>query len=126
MLKWDPTDLLICLKVEPRTDVHGIDHYYEVVKDGLRLRITVFQYEGDVYFSLSRDTPDAKPLIDLKINQCPAIELVERGGDEWLDFHPGLQLEMPHDKPMSIRQGVRVRIYPDIRLELFKQAGTGR
>jgi hypothetical protein len=120
MLKWDPTDLLICLKVEPHRDRDGVEHSYVVEKDGLRLLISVFQFDGDVYFSLFRDTQDAKSLIDLKINQCPAIELVERNGDEWLDFLPGRRPDTPYDKAIAIDRGIRVRIYPDIRLELFK------
>ena len=120
MLHWDPIDLLACLEVEPCTDADGVEHAYSVSRDGLRLLITVFQYDGDVYFSLFRDTPDAASLIDLKINQCPAIELVREGGEEWLRFLPGRQLETPYDKRASIQRGIRVRIRPDIRLELFK------
>ena len=120
MLKWDPTDLLICLKVEPHTDADGVEHSYDVSKDGLRLLISVFQFDGDVYFSLYRDLPGSSSLIDLKINQCPAIERVESGGEDWLNFLPGRQLETSYDKAISIQRGVRVRIYPDIRLELFK------
>lgn len=120
MLKWDPTDLLICLKVEPRVDVHGVEHSYEVSQNGLRLLVTIFQYDGDVYFSLFRDVPGAESLVDLKICQCPAIELMEREGEEWLNFMPGRRPDMPSDKAAAIDRGVRVGIYPDIRLELFK------
>jgi hypothetical protein len=59
-------------------------------------------------------------LIELKINQCPAIELIERSEEEWLDFMPGRPPEMQYDKGISVAQGIRVRIYPDIRLQLFK------
>lgn len=120
MLKWDPIDLLICLKVEPHVDRDGVEHSYEVSQNGLRLLVTVFQYDGDVYFSLFRDVPGAQSLVDLKIYQCPAIELVESGGDEWLNFMPGRQSDMPTDQAAAIDRGVRVRIYPDIRLEFFK------
>jgi hypothetical protein len=120
MLNWDPTDLLICLKVEPHADPDGVEHSYSVSQNGLRLLISIFQYDGDVYFSLFRDIPGAEPLIELKISQCPAIEFVERGGDEWLNFLPGRPPDMPFDKAASIARGIRVRIYPDICLELFK------
>jgi hypothetical protein len=120
MLKWDPFDLLNCLKVEPHTDKDGVEHSYSVAHNGLRLLITVFQYDGDVYFSLYRDGESSTSILDLKICQCPAIQYGETKHDEWLDFLPGRLPDAPHDKAAAIARGVRVKIYPDIRLEFLK------
>jgi hypothetical protein len=119
-MKWDPIDLLACLEVEPHRDVHGVEHSYSVSRRGLRLVVTVFQYDGDVYFSLFRDDPDGQSILDLKIKQCPEILFRKFGGDECLEFFPGRTVLESFDKTSSITSGVRVRIHPDIRLELFR------
>ena len=55
MLRWDPTDFLSCLGVLPVEEEHGISHSYTVIKHGVRMVITVFQYDGDVYLTMWRD-----------------------------------------------------------------------
>ena len=118
-LKWNPVDLLECLEVEPTGDVDGVEHSYEVIKDGLKLLISVFQYDGDIYFSLMRKDESEKMIIALKINQCPEIAFTKFGKDEYLEFFPGRQCLEKFDKQSSITKGVRVRVKPDIKLELY-------
>ena len=120
MIEWDPTDLLECLEVEPAVDKSGVEHTYEVIKDGLKLIISVFQYDGEVYFSLMRENETEHTIIDLKINQCPEITFSKFGKCEQLDFHPGRQRIEKFDKSYSITKGVRVQIKPDIKIELYK------
>ena len=54
------------------------------------------------------------------VGRALCVKLVERNGDEWLDFLAGRQPDTPYDKAIAVGRGVRVRVYPDIRLELFK------
>lgn len=119
-MKWDSTDLLECLEVEPSVDKDGVEHAYEVVRNGLKLLISIFQYDGDVYFSLMRENEEHSSLIAFKINQCPEIIFRKFGKDEYLEFLPGRQDLESFDKASSITQGVRVRIQPDIKLELYE------
>ncbi|MFH1266428.1 MAG: Ypar14, superfamily integron cassette, partial [Planctomycetota bacterium] len=63
MLTWNPTDVLSCLGVLPTEEEDGISHAYSVAKDGMRLDLTVFQYDGDVYITLSREGVEA-PVVD--------------------------------------------------------------
>ncbi len=121
MIEWDPVDLLECLEVVPTADKDGVEHTYEVTKDGLKLIISVFQYDGEVYFSLMRENESENTIIDLKINQCPEITFSKTGKIEQLDFHPGRQIIEKFDTSYSINQGVRVQIKPDISIELYKQ-----
>ena len=121
MIKWDPTDLLECLEVEPSTDNHGVEHSYVVIKNGLKLVISVFQYDGDIYFTLMRENDEEHTIIDLKINQCPVITFSKSGKNEYLNFHPGRQSIENFDKPYSITKGVRVQVNPDIKIELYEQ-----
>lgn len=53
MLKWNPTDALTVLEVEPVVAEHEVSHADRVAKDGMRLGLTVFQYAGDVHIRCS-------------------------------------------------------------------------
>jgi len=86
MIEWDPTDLLECLEVEPTADKSGVEHSYTVIKNGLKLIISVFQYDGEVYFTLMRENETEDTIIDLKINQCPEITFSKSGKSEYLQF----------------------------------------
>ncbi len=119
-MKWNPTDLLECLETEPSVDKDGVEHSYEVIKSGLKLLISVFQYDGDVYFSLLRENEAQSSIVTFKINQCPEIVLKQVGKEEYLEFLPGRQILESFDKQSSITKGVRVRIHPDIKLELYE------
>ena len=119
-MKWDPTDLLECLEVEPNVDKDGVEHSYEIIRDGLKLLISVFQYDGDVYFSLMRENEHNLTIVSLKINQCPEIIFKKFGKEEYLEFSPGRQKLESFDKKNSITKGVRVKIRPDIKLELYE------
>lgn len=119
-MKWDPTDLLECLDTEPSVDKDGVEHSYAVIKNDLKLLISVFQYDGDVHFSLMRENETQTSIVTLKINQCPKIALNKFGKDEYLAFFPGRQTFEGFDKQSSIRKGVRVRIHPDIKIELYE------
>ena len=120
MIKWDPIDLLECLEVEPSTDTSGVEHSYVVIKNGLKLVISVFQYDGDVYFTLMREDEENHTIIDLKINQCPEITFSKSDNSECLNFHPGRQSIENFDKPYSITKGVKIQINPDIKVELYE------
>ena len=119
-MKWDPTDLLECLETEPSVDKDEVEYSYEVIKSGLKLLISVFQYDGDVYFRLMRENETQSDIVTLKINQCPEIVLRRFGKEEYLEFLPGRQALESFDKQSSITKGVRVRIHPDIKLELYE------
>ncbi len=58
-LNWNETDFLECLEVEPDISDYAVSHSYEVNKNGLRLLITVWQYESAVQLTLSRDATEA-------------------------------------------------------------------
>ena len=118
-IKWDPTDLLDCLEVEPSVDDDRVEYAYEVVKDGLILLVSVFQFSGEVYFSLLREGAK-QTLITLKINQCLKIILKKFKHEEYLEFSPSDQSPDIFDPQNSITKGVRVWIKPDIKLAVYE------
>ena len=48
MFVWNETDVLTYLEVEPEIEVDSIWHKYLFSKDGLRIELTIFQYDGDI------------------------------------------------------------------------------
>ena len=118
MLVWDETDVLACLEVEPATDRHGISYEYAVEKDGLRLELLIRQYDGDVHFDLYRHAVE-RPVLSMKLLQCPGIRYVKRTSDEYLEFAPAGCFGSRYDGEALISRGVRLWVNPSIRIELF-------
>ena len=119
MLTWTETDFLECLGVLPVEAQHGISHTYTVAKDGLRLELTVFQYDGDVYLTLRRDGLDA-PVVDVRMIQCDAVRWVHDQRGNYLEIGAGRLFGGRYDGESVIPYGMRVRVEPSIRIEFFR------
>ena len=53
-LKWNEYDFIECLGVLPQTDEYFCSHSFVVIKDNLKLELTLWQYESLVAISLSQ------------------------------------------------------------------------
>ena len=53
-LKWNEDDFIECLGVLPKTDEYFCSHSFVVIKDNLKLELTLWQYESLVAISLSQ------------------------------------------------------------------------
>lgn len=56
--KWNELDFLDCFGVEPSVEDYGVLHSYEILREGLRLLVTVGQLESLIYVSLFRGNCD--------------------------------------------------------------------
>ncbi|MFZ5896006.1 MAG: Ypar14, superfamily integron cassette [Myxococcota bacterium] len=119
MLRWDPTDVLCCLGVAAVEEEHGISHAYTLAKDGLRLELTVFQYDGDVCLTVYRDGVVA-PIIDARIVDCDAARWVNDQRGNYLEFAAGQLFGGRYDGESTIPYGVRVSINPSIAIHFFR------
>ena len=118
MLVWDETDVLTVLEVIPDIGQDAIWHKYSVKKDGLELRVLLYQYDGDVQFELFREGIE-KPIYSMKIIDCPgAIRKVDTTG-EYLEFAESKCFGSRYDGNSSIPFGVRIYIKPSISISLF-------
>jgi hypothetical protein len=54
-LIWDESDFISYLEVLPEVEEYEIAHHFTVKKDGLRLGLSVYQLDSDVYITLFRD-----------------------------------------------------------------------
>jgi hypothetical protein len=119
MLTWDPTDFMSCLGVLPVEGEHGVSHGYTVARDGVRLELTVFQYDGDVHVTLYRDGVEA-PIVDFSITDCDAARWVHDSRGSFLELAAGRLFGGRYDGDAPIPYGVRVRVEPTIGVEFFR------
>jgi hypothetical protein len=118
-MNWEPTDFMACLGVEPVVEENEISFSYQVTKDGLRLELIVFQYDGDIYITVYRDGLDS-PVVDCRLVDCDAARRVSDQRGEYLEFAPGALFNDRYDGKSVIPYGVHVRVEPSIGVEFFK------
>jgi hypothetical protein len=82
---WNETDLIECLGVIPEVEAHGIQHRFVVPREGLRLVVTVSQYDGDVAIELYRD-PGDQYLFHARLIGCPGVRFVRNTRGDYLEF----------------------------------------
>ena len=118
MLVWDETDVLTVLEVVPEIEQDGIWHRYSVQKDGVELRILIYQYDGDVRIELFRDEIE-KSLFSIQLTDCSCILRKNDLTGEFLELSPAKCFGSRYDGVSSIPYGVRVSINPSISVSMF-------
>ena len=119
MLVWDQYEFIECLAVLPEIGEDDTYYSFNVLKDGLRLYLTVCQYGGDVYIDLYRDGLEAS-VFHMRLSECAAARYVRhQNGYECLEFAPAKAFGARYDGEPAMPVGVRVAVNPQIRIELF-------
>jgi hypothetical protein len=118
MLVWNETDILSCLEVVPEKDPDEIWHKYTVEQHGLRLELTIYQYDGDIYFDLFREGIEST-IFSLKLVDCPGLRYINNGKGEYLEFAASQTFGSRYDGESVIPYGVRVRIKPHLSIEMY-------
>lgn len=77
MLAWDESDVLTCLETIPEIEPDGICYHYKVDKGGAKLDLTIYPYDGDVYFELSHKDAE-QPLFSMKLLECSGVRYVKK------------------------------------------------
>ena len=118
MLVWDETDVLTVLEVIPETERDGIWHKYSVKKDGMELRVLVYQYDGDVRIELFRDGLE-NSIFSMQLTDCSGVLRKNDTTGEYLEFAPAKCFESRYDGVSSIPYGVRIYASPSINISMF-------
>jgi len=118
MFVWDETDVLTCLEVEPEIEPDAIWYKYIVEKDGLRLELFIYQYDGDIYFNLYHVGVE-RAVFFMKLIECPGIRYMKDKSNEYLEFAHAKSFGSRYDGESVIPFGVRLWVNPGIRVELF-------
>ncbi len=130
-LEWDQTDLVECHEVVPETNKFETEQHFELQRDGLTLKVSVWPHESVVYLDVHRAAAES-PLIALALFVRGPVEFVKEGGAECLRFHNALPapnrfsyLDFKEDlhstDDLSYGLTVRLRVKPDIEIEFERQ-----
>ena len=116
---WDDTDVALVLEVMPEVGTDGLAYHYMVERDGLRLEVSVFQYDGDVGIRLYRDGVE-NSVFHATMRDCSGIRRVWEKDFECLEFAPRVVFDKRYDGVSSMPFGVRVSIKPSLSISLFE------
>ena len=87
-------------------------------KDGLRLDLKVWQYDGDIFIELFREGIDIS-IFQMRMLDCPGARYVKNRKDDYLEFAATKSFGSRYDGESVIPFGVRLTVNPCIRIELF-------
>lgn len=118
MLVWDETDLMTVLEVLPDEESNGVFHIYTVEKDGVKLVITIYQYDGEVGFELINTVNDSS-MFSMQLVDCDGVLRKKDKTGEYLEFAPSKCFGGRYDGVESIPYGVRIYVNPSINVALF-------
>ena len=118
MLIWDELEFVECLEVVPTVEEYEVSHHFCVQEDGLTLKLTVFQYDGDVYISVYKDGVEI-PILDVKLLACSGVRRVNDKRGDYLEFAPAKAFGSRYDGSSAIPLGIRLSVRPSISVELF-------
>lgn len=118
LLVWDETDVLTVLEVAPEVEADGIWHKYVIEKDGIKLNILIYQYDGDVKFELA-NTRIGSNIFAMQLIDCQGILRKRDTTGEYLEFAPSKCFGSRYDGEQSIPYGVRVYVNPSINVSLY-------
>jgi len=116
-MRYDESEFIQALGVVPKdgTEGHGIERVFECAQGGLRLRVSVFQYDGDVAVSIYQES-GANAVITRWARRFTQAECVrDPRGDECLQIvYP--VCTVPEARPL--RERMRLYVQPQIRMTL--------
>lgn len=117
-LVWNETDFIACLEVLPEIEEYGISYAFRVLRHGLRLELTVYPYDSDIYITLYREGIQP-PVLDMKLLDCGGTRYVNDERGEYLEFAPAKVFGDRYDGESVIPLGVRIAVNPCISIHLF-------
>ena len=116
---WDETDFIECLGVIPEVEDDGSAHHFVVRRDGLRLMLSVYQYQAEVWISLYREE-SKQPLFRVVLEDSPGARLVRnRNGQDYIEFAAAKVSGSRYDSESVIPIGIRLYVDPDFNIQLF-------
>ncbi|HVF43797.1 MAG TPA: hypothetical protein VM936_12330 [Pyrinomonadaceae bacterium] len=118
---WNRYEFIECLGVLPEVDEEfGTCHTFRVERDGLRLELSVSQYDGDVYLSLYREGV-GPPVFTMGLIACEGARYVRDKLGDFLEFAPAKCFGRRYDGERPAPFGFRVSVDPHIRVEPFSE-----
>jgi hypothetical protein len=120
MLIWSEPDLTEFFGVVATFDEDAHSTSFEVHRDGLRLLVSIFDFEDAVHVSLFRDGLP-KPLLTIRQQPCAHVHITQVA-DAHFCFEAGspeIQTANNMGIPPVLTRGVRVDVDPQLQVKLF-------
>ena len=118
---WNETDFIECLGVIPTVEEHGMAHHFVTHRNGLRLELSVYQYDAQVWFSLYREE-SSHPLFRVGFENSPGARLVRnRNSQDYIEFAAAKIFGGRYDGASVIPMGIRLSVDPDFNIQFFQQ-----
>lgn len=118
LLKWDETEVLACLEVDPEIDEDGISHSYHVCRGTIHLHLTIFQYDSSVHVTVKSEDQD-NPIIDFKLMSCAGIQYHKEAYSEYLLFAPSDVVGEYYKNDYVVESGFKISVNPSIAVSIF-------
>ena len=117
-MRYDESEFIEALGVVPRDGKHGIERVFEFSRGGLRLLLSVFQYDGDVAVSIFRDDT-REPIITRWARRFTHAQCIrDPKGDECLEIVYPVGAISETRLQMPLRERMRIYVQPQIRISL--------
>ena len=130
-LKWDELSFLEYLEIEPVVEDYETSHCYEIVNDGLRLQVKVWQFESVVGLCLSREN-NQEPIIDFVCFVRGEIRCLSDKRGEFIEFNDCILApnrfwyqsvgDIFDQERFPAGQTVKLQVKPDISI-VFDRSG---
>ncbi|MGE5651528.1 MAG: Ypar14, superfamily integron cassette [Bacillota bacterium] len=117
-LVWEPVDVLSVLEVAPEIAEYETSHRYVIEQAGVKLQVTIWQYDSDVEILLWVDSLP-EPVLRYNLLGCPGIRVVEGKRGSFLEFAAANSFTGRYDGYSPMPYGLRLWIKPQILLEPF-------
>lgn len=115
---WEPLDFLDVLGVVPQEEEFGVSYHYAIIREHLRLELTVWVYNSDVDLSIYV-RPQEQPVIRLNLLGCPGARVVNDKRGKFIEFAAANLLSGRFDAETAPPYGFRLWVEPAIRVEPF-------
>ncbi|HMV46272.1 MAG TPA: hypothetical protein PLD20_03340 [Blastocatellia bacterium] len=119
-LVWNETDFIECLGVLPEIDEYETGRHFTIHRNGLRLLLSVYQYDAAVWLSLYREE-SKEALFTIQMSDCSGTRYVKGNKERsYLEFAAANLFSNRYDGESLIPMGVRLSVDPDFKIELFQ------
>jgi hypothetical protein len=117
---WNETDFIECLSIIPEVEEDGIAHHFVLYRKGLRLVLSIYTYDSEVWISLYREESQ-QSLFTVSLKDSSGARLVRnQNGQDYLEFAAGDVFGGRYDREPVIPMGIRLSVDPDFKIEFFQ------
>ena|SRR5215212_1586746 len=117
---WNEYEFIECLGVLPEVSEYDDSRTFKVERDGLRLELSVSQYDGDIFLNIFREGVEPHVFF-MRLTGCGGARYVRDKGGDFIEFAPAKSFGSRYDGRTPAPFGFRVSVNPHITIEPFSE-----